>query len=89
MIAVALIILTVCDRNLNISYDVEVPDDLETDKLLDDLIQTLKGADPTLDWNQDAASLSSVKLGRRLSPQKTLKAEGIWNGDYLYIEEQM
>lgn len=68
-------------------YDVEVPDNLETGKLLDDLIQALTGADPSLHWELSAAWLSSPKLERPLSPQKTLREEGIWNGEYLLIRE--
>lgn len=84
----AQIIITVCDSHTGIVYDTEVPNDLETDKLLDDLTQALIGANPSLDWDLNATTLSSPKLGRQLSPQKTLREEGIWNGDYLFIEEK-
>ena len=84
----AQIIITVRDKRTGITYDTEVPNDLEIDKLLDDLTQTLMGADPSLHWNLDNTELSSPKLGRQLSRQKTLEGEGIWNGDYLFISEK-
>lgn len=84
----AQIIITVCDKRTGVTYDTEVPNDLEVDKLLDDLIQALIGANPSLGWDLNAAFLSSPKLGRKLFLRKTLREEGIWNGDYLLIGEE-
>lgn len=84
----AQIIITVCDKRTGEPYDMEVPNDLEVDKLLDDLTQALMGANPSLNFILNAAFLSSPKLGRKLFPRRTLREEGIWNGDYLFIDEE-
>ena len=82
------IIITVFDRRTGSSFDTEVPDDLEVDKLTDDLIQALIGADPSLYWDLELTKLGSPKLGRDLFPEKSLREEGIWNGDYLFISDR-
>lgn len=81
------IIITVKDDEKNVLYDLEVPNDLEVEKLLDDIIQTLTGANPALTWNLEQVSLLSPKHNRTLQPDKTLKEECIWNGDYLHLIE--
>ena len=83
----AQIIVTVVDRATGISYDMEVPNDLDADKLLDDVTQALIGADPSFDWDMGQIRWYSPKLGRYLKSKATLLEEGIWNGDYLYISE--
>lgn len=83
----AQIIITVSDKLSGTEYDVEVPNDLECEKLLDDIIQALTGANPQLHWDLYTSVLESPKLKKALNPRKTLSEEGIWNGDFLYIME--
>lgn len=82
----AQIIITARDRKTGLDFDVEVPNDLEADKLLDDLIQALMGADPNLFWDLYSTRLLNPKTGREIAPDRTLREEGIWNGDYLLIQ---
>jgi hypothetical protein len=78
-------ILTICDQKTKARFDVELPTDLEIEKLLDDLTQALEGYQPSLSWNLSQTALWSPRLERQLAPQATLEDEGVWNGDYLYI----
>lgn len=82
----AQIIITACDQRSGIAYDVEVPNDLEAEKLLDDLIQALVGTNPDLYWDLYRAQLINPKTGAPISPERTLREEGVWNGDYLFIQ---
>ncbi len=78
------IIITVCDEKSGKQYDVEVPNDLNVENLMDDLLQAIIGYDPDLCWNLSRMQLYSPRKGRYLELSRTLYEEGIWNGDYIY-----
>lgn len=79
------IIVTVVDLKASRQYDVEVPTDLELEKLLDDIVQTLICYEPELSYSLNRTVLYSPKKGKNLDSSKNLKEEGIWNGDYLIL----
>ena len=79
------IIVTVVDLKAGRQYDVEVPLELELEKLLDDIIQTLICYEPELSYSLSRTVLYSPRKGKILDPSSCLKAEGIRNGDYLIL----
>lgn len=79
------IIITICDKQSGYTQDIEIPTDVPTAQLLDDITQALAGYEPSLYWNLAQIVLYSPRLGEKLSESKTLLETGIRNGDYLYI----
>lgn len=79
------IIVTVVDLKAGRQYDVEVPLELELEKLLDDIIQTLICYEPELSYSLNGTVLYSPRKGKILDPSSSLKAEGIRNGEYLIL----
>lgn len=79
------IIVTVVDLKAGRQYDVEVPIELELEKLLDDIVQTLICYEPELSYSLSGTVLYSPRKGKILDSFSSLKAEGIRNGDYLIL----
>lgn len=82
------LIVTVCDNFSGRQFDLEVPKDVESEKLLDDILETLRGYAPELQWRIAEVSLWDRRLGRLLKPGETLENAGVWNGDYLYLAQK-
>lgn len=82
------LIVTVCDSFSGRRFDLEVPKDVESEKLLDDILEALRGYAPELQWRISEVTLWDRRLGRILKPGETLESAGVWNGDYLYIGQK-
>ncbi len=78
------IIITVKEQRSRAEFDLEVPTNIEMDKLLDDIIQTMLGAQPNLSIDVNRSELVTVN-GRVLAGSKTLADEEIKNGAILHI----
>ena len=81
-------IVTVCDSFSGRKFDLEVPKDVESDKLLDDILEALRGYAPELQWRISEVALWDRRLGRILKSTETLDEAGVWNGDYLYLAQK-
>lgn len=79
------LIVTVVDKKMGRAYDVQVPAELEIDKLLDDIVQTVIGCEPELSYSLGETVLYSPRKGCVLEASSNLKREGIRNGDYLIL----
>lgn len=79
------IIVTVVDLKERHQYDVEVPTELELEKLLDDIVQTLIYHRPELSYSLNRTVLYSPRKGSVLDLKSNLKKEGIRNGEYLIL----
>lgn len=82
------LIVTVGDSFSGRKFDLEVPADVESEKLLDDILETLRGYAPELQWRISEVTLWAQRLGRVLKPGETLEQAGVWNGDYLYLGQK-
>ena len=81
------IIVTVTDRQASFSYDLEVPSDLEFEKLIDDIVQTLMSYNPDLMFHTMKTSLYIPKLKmKKMEKGESLDSIGVFSGDYLVIE---
>lgn len=79
------LIITVVDIKTGRQYDVQVPAELELEKLLDDIVQTLISYEPELSYSIGDTVLYCPRKGCVLEETSTLKREGIRNGDYLIL----
>ena len=82
------LIVTVGDSFSGRKFDLEVPKDVESEKLLDDSLETLRGYAPELQWRISEVALWDRRLGRMLKPGETLEEAGVWNGDTLYLAQK-
>lgn len=82
------IIVTVRNAEKNNSYDLEIPVDLEGEKLLDDIVQTLNGCDSSLYLQAVRSELICERTGRRLEGTQTAEESGIRNGDFITIRRK-
>lgn len=81
------IIITLTDKNRSFLYDLEVPAELESDKLKDDIVEALNGYNPNLLLKTAEVELLCNRTGKQLLPEETLESAGVWNGDYITIVE--
>lgn len=80
------IIVTLTDIKNSFMYDLELPTDLEYEKLIDDIVQTIISYNPDLAYQTMKTKLSIPKLMmREMTAGETLDSVGIFNGDYLVI----
>ena len=79
------IIVTIADIKKNRQYDLEVPTELEIEKLLDDIVQTLVGYEPDCTFGFGEVELYSPGRRKNLDRHKSLQEEYIHNGDYLIL----
>ena len=79
------IIVTVSDGENRLPYDIEVPTDVPSGKLLKDVIEILLAYGVDSVSLQYARELYSVRLGRSLNQEETFGAAGIWNGDVIFV----
>lgn len=79
------LIVTVLDLKARRQYDVQVPAELELEKLLDDIVQTVISYEPELSYSLGETVLYSPRKGCVLEASSNLKREGIRNGDYLIL----
>ena len=86
----AKIIITLTDKNNSFSYDIEVPNDVEADKLLTDITAAIIGFDNKIPFNIDSSlNLIAPKNGMHpIDNSKTLLEVGVFNGDYILLEPQ-
>ena len=82
----AQIIITLTDAKNSFMYDLELPTDLEYEKLLDDIIQTIISYNPDLAYQTMKSKLFVPKLMmKEMQNGQTLESIGVFNGDYLVI----
>ncbi len=81
------IIVTLTDKNRSFLYDLEVPSELEVDKLKDDIVEALNGYNPSLFLKTAGVELLCNRSGRQLLSEDTLESAGVWNGDYITVIE--
>ncbi len=81
------IIVTVTNMQKTFLYDLDVPANLTVDKLKDDIVEALNGADPSLFLRTAATELFCNRLGRQLAAEETLETAGVWNGDFITLLE--
>ena len=80
------IIVTLSDDE-TFEFDLEVPADLESEKLIDDIIQTIVSFDPDLTYDKRSSALLIPKMGMsEIKNGQTLRQAGIVNGDYLILK---
>lgn len=82
------IIVTITNEQSTYSYDIEIPIDLEIEKLLDDIVQTLNGYNPALFLNVFSVILYSRREKKFLSAKDTIRQAEIKNGDYIEIRRK-
>lgn len=82
------IIVTVRDEGKNYLYDLEIPIDLEAEKLLDDIVQTINGCDPSLYLQAVRSELICERTGKKLEDTQTAEGAGIRNGDFITIRRK-
>ena len=82
----AKIIITLTDEKESFAYDLELPTDLENEKLIDDIIQTIISYNPDLMYQTMRTKLYVPKLNmKEMKNDETLEDLGVFNGDYLII----
>lgn len=82
----AQIIITLTDIKNSFMYDLELPIDLEYEKLIDDIIQTIISYNPDLAYQTMKTKLFVPKLMmKEMQNGETLESIGVFNGDYLVI----
>lgn len=81
-------IVTVRNENRSYSYDLEIPNDLQTEKLLDDIVQTLNGCDSSLYLQAVRSELICERTGRKLEDSQTAEEAGVRNGDFLTLRRK-
>lgn len=79
------IIVTVSDGDNKLPYDIEVPTNVPSSKLIKDVIETLSAYGGDTVSLKYARELYSVRLGRSLNSSETFAEAGIWNGDVIFI----
>lgn len=82
------IIVTVTDRTKRFFYDIEAPIGLAVSDLKDDIVEALNGYDPNLFLKAATLSLLCGRTGHVLQDGETLESAGVWNGDYLTLQEE-
>ncbi|MGN1419676.1 MAG: EsaB/YukD family protein [Acutalibacteraceae bacterium] len=81
------VIITLEDEKKSFAYDLELPTDLEYDKLIDDIVQTIISYNPDLMYQTNKTKLFIPKLKmKEMKSGETLDELGIFNGDYLIIQ---
>lgn len=80
------IIVTLTDEKESFAYDLELPTDLENEKLVDDIVQTIISYNPDLMFQTMRTKLIIPKLNmKEMKNDETLEELGVFNGDYLII----
>lgn len=79
------IIITLMDEKKTFSYDLEVPADLDGDKLTDDIVQTIISFNPDLTYRTMNSCIYIPKINKVIESKDTLEGLGVFNGDYLII----
>lgn len=80
------IIVTLTDEKNTFTYDLEVPIDLEYEKLVDDIAQTIFSYNPDLLYCGIKGTITVPKLSMyQMSKGDTLDSIGVFNGDYIII----
>ncbi|MDD6526560.1 MAG: EsaB/YukD family protein [Oscillospiraceae bacterium] len=80
------VIITLEDEKKSFSYDLELPTNLEYEKLIDDIVQTIISYNPDLMYQTNEVRLMIPKLNMAaMRDGETLEQLGVLNGDYLII----
>lgn len=82
------IIVTMTNEKQDYYYDVEIPVDLEAEKLLDDIVQTLNGYNPSLYLQIFHSELVCERTGRVVEGDMTAEQAGVRNGDFLIVRRK-
>lgn len=80
------IIVTICDAKKRFSgYDIEIPSDVPIGQLKKDIVETLNSYKASLSLSEAGVVLSSKRMDRNFKDDETPQSAGIWNGDYIYL----
>ncbi len=82
------VIVTVMDEKNHFNYDVEVPVNLAGEKLLDDMVETLNGYNPSLYLNANRLEMVCLRLDRVIGYSQTFEECGVWNGDHIVLRKR-
>ena len=76
------LIVTVGDSFSGRKFDLEVPKDVESEKLLDDILETLRGYAPELQWRISEVSLWKKRASGTATtctwPRNNLVSSSFW-----------
>ena len=82
------VIITLTNTNNSFLLDLEVPVDVTVEKLKEDLYEALNIYNPELYIRPASAfELYCKRLGVYLIRESTLRQEGVWNGDIIFMTE--
>ncbi len=82
------LLITLTNSNQSFSFDIEYPSHITVGKFKEDLHEALNAHKPDLYIRPAVAfELYCNRLGVRLNPERTLREEGIWNGDIITMTE--
>jgi len=81
------IIVTVYSEETQKNYDMEIPVVCEAGRLTEDIADTISGIEERTYNRMGRLSLWDDRLKKMLAPEKSLKEQGVRNGDYLYLTE--
>ena len=79
------LMVTLLDHCSGDVFDLEVPLEVEIEKLLDDIVQSLNGCDQKQRPPACELELYSRRQNRVLGRDKNLDQEQVWTGDYLEL----
>lgn len=81
------LIVTVLNPEKTFREDLELPTNVPARKLAHHIAEALKNYNPDCLLGSYPNGLYCNRLGRRLNPEETLEAAGIWNGDFITLIE--
>ena len=79
------IIVTVTNKDKSFFYDLDIPCDLTSDKLVQDISEAVNGLNPMLFINPAGTALLCNRINHTLNYDETLEDAGVRNGDYLTL----
>lgn len=79
------VLLTAAGKN--IGYDMELPTNVPALVLVRHIVETLNEYHHTLQISGQNKVLWSKRLGQIINPDETLEHAGVWNGDYIELQE--
>lgn len=81
------IIITVTDDQNSFSHDMEIPADVKMEPVLEKIIGSLSLLYPAYPFYRKAWKYLCRRTKEAVDPELTAEECGIWNGDYLIMEE--
>lgn len=79
-----MIMVTLRDENGTFAYDLELPYDMEAERLTEQIVRALGAYNRKLRFT-GSEGLYAPRLRRRLRPCETMEQVGLQNGEYLVL----